>query len=111
MYTFPILIKKIRDEAGLTQPEFARILEVSPALIAMVETGQKNVSKKLVTKLAEKLFVHPSSITPFIFITEDFNINKTTGVEKKLIELGEKMQTLLIKNKSRKLKNAKQTLS
>jgi hypothetical protein len=71
----------------------------------MVETGQKDVSKKLVSKLAEKMSVHPSSITPFIFITEDLNLNKSTGLEKKLIGWGEKMQEMLIKDRSKKLKN------
>ena len=98
MYTFPELIKKIRDEAGLTQAEFAKVIDVSPVLIAMVETGKKEVSKNLVIKLAEKMKVHPSSITPFLFINDTNPIKNVSGIEKMLVVWGEKMQTHLIKD-------------
>jgi len=104
MHSFPTLLKKIRKEAGLTQTQMASVLNVSPVLIAMVETGKKEVSKNLIIRLAEKMSVHPSSITPFIF-TNDFNMNKSTPLERKLIEWGEKMQEMLITKKSKKLKN------
>ena len=55
MYSFPELIKKIRSEANMTQADFAKAIDVSPVLIAMVESGQKEVSKKLILKLAKKL--------------------------------------------------------
>jgi len=101
MYTFPQLIKNIRKEADLTQKELADALEVSTALIAMVETGQKEVSKKLVTKLAELMDVHPSSITPFLFTLGEHPSSK---VERLFISYGEKMQEHLIKNRAKKLK-------
>jgi transcriptional regulator with XRE-family HTH domain len=104
MLTFPELIKKIREEAGLTQSEFAKALDVSSVLIAMVETGQKEVSKKLVLRLSEKMNVHPSSITPFLFIDKNNPINKVSGIEKKLVELGEQIQIRLIKDKAKLLK-------
>lgn len=102
MYTFPELIKKIRNEAGLTQEKFAKILGVSPVLIAMVESGQKEVSKKLVLRLAKKLSVHPSSITPFIFVDKPMG-KKMTDIERSLIRLGEKIQTLLIEKRAKHL--------
>lgn len=104
MYSFPELIKKIREEAGLTQPEFAKALGVSTVLIAMVETGKKEVSKKLVTRLAERMNVHPSSITPFLFIEKGVPIKETSGVEKLLIEWGEKIQTILVKDRAKLLR-------
>lgn len=104
MYTFPELIKKIRDEAGLTQTQFASILEVSPVLIAMVETGQKEVSKNLLLKLADKLNVRPTSITPFLFWTKKDQTQTSSQMEKSLIDFGENMQTYLIKERSKLLK-------
>ena len=104
MYTFPELIKNIRNEAGLTQPEFAEALEISSALVAMVETGQKEVSKKFVNKLAEKMDVHPASITPFLFVDKNMDGKNLSSIEKSLISLGEKMQTLLIKKRSNLLR-------
>jgi len=104
MYTFPDLIKKIRDEAGLTQAEFAKALGVSAVLIAMVETGQKEVSKNLLIKIAELLNVHPSSITPFLFIDREKFSKDPSVIDKKFIEWGEKMQTHLIKDRAKLLK-------
>lgn len=100
MYTFPELIKNIRSEAGLTQPEFAKALGVSPALIAMIETEQKEVSKNFITILAGKMQVHPASITPFLFIDKDFKDGKLSLIEKGLIDAGEKVQDLLIKKRA-----------
>jgi len=102
MYNFRNLLKQIRKESDLTQEEFARALSVSTILISMIETGQKEASKNFVEKLAEKLDVHPISIAPFVF-TED-NAIKLSGVEKKLILVGEQVQNYLIKTKSKRLK-------
>ena len=102
MYTFQGLIKKIRSESGLTQAEFARALNVSAVLIAMIESGQKEVSKNFVLKLAELLRVHPVSITPFLFISNDKN--HATGLEKDFLSWGQKMQTLLIQKRAKELK-------
>ncbi len=104
MYTFPNLIKKIRDEAGLTQAEFAKVLDVSSVLIAMVETGQKEVSKNLVIRLAEKMHVHPSSITPFLFVDEENSLKNVSGIERMLVKWGEKMQDHLINDRAKTLK-------
>jgi transcriptional regulator with XRE-family HTH domain len=104
MYSFPVLIKKIRDEAEMTQAEFAKSLGVSVVLISMVETGQKDVSKNLLIRLAKKLDVHPSSITPFLFIIENDKQENLTGIEKSFIKWGEKLQEHLIKNRAKQLK-------
>lgn len=104
MYTFPELLKKIREESNLTQSELAIVLGVSTVLISMIETGQKNVSKAFVTKLANKLGVRPTSIMPFIFVDEDVSEESLAGPEKALILLGEKLQTYLIKKRAKNLK-------
>lgn len=103
MYTFPELIKKIRKEAGLSQEEFAIALDVSTVLIAMVETGQKEVSKNLLTRLAEKMEVHPASITPFLFIEKDKPLSAITLIERTFINWGEQMQEHLIQDRAKLL--------
>lgn len=100
MYTFQELFKKIRSESGLTQPEFAKALKISPALVAMVETGQKEPSKKLVTILAKKMKVHPSSIMPFLSVEKSIKLENLSEIERTLISWGEKMQTFLIEKKA-----------
>ena len=104
MYTFPELIKNIRNEADLTQAEFAKAVDVSPVLIAMVETGQKEVSKKLLLKIAESLDVHPASITPFLYGHEARDGQHLSTVERQFLTWGTKLQNHLIKTKSKNLK-------
>ena len=104
MYSFPELIKKIRQEAGLTQVEFAKAIDVSPVLIAMVESGQKDVSKKLIVKIANGLKVHPASITPFLY-SDDAKKDDLSSIEKQFLDWGTKLQDYLIKKRARLLKN------
>ncbi|PIZ96555.1 MAG: hypothetical protein COX80_01050 [Candidatus Magasanikbacteria bacterium CG_4_10_14_0_2_um_filter_33_14] len=104
MYSFYQLIKKIREESGLTQEEFAKSLGVSKVLISMVETGQKKVSKSFIIKLAKLLNVHPASITPFLHIYSSKELNKISPIEKKLVLWGEEMQKILIKKRAKKIK-------
>lgn len=104
MYSFPELIRKIRAEAGLTQAEFAAILDVSPVLIAMVESGQKEVSKKLLRKIADALRVHPASITPFLYGDENSESNHSSTVERQFLSWGTKLQDYLIKDRSKLLR-------
>lgn len=109
MYNFPELIKKIRKEAGMTQAEFAKSIDASPVLIAMIESGQKEVSKKLLQKIADKLDVHPSSITPFLYGYEPSDPQSLSPIEKQFLSWGSKFQEQLIMKKSRNLKNGAQT--
>lgn len=103
MYSFPELIKKIRTEANLTQAEFAQAIDVSPVLIAMVESGQKEVSKKLLLKVAEALRVHPASITPFLYGSTAEN-DSLSALEKQFLSWGTKLQDHLIMDRSKLLK-------
>ena len=104
IYTFPQLIKMIRNEAGLTQSEFADEIGVSKILISMVESGQKDVSKNLVRKVAERLNVNPMSITPFLFNENTVNTNNMSKIEKGFLNHGTKMQEYLIQNRAKLLK-------
>lgn len=109
MYTLPELIRKIRAKAGLTQAEFASVLEVSTPLIAMIETGQREVSKNFIIKLAEKMDVHPTSITPFFLVEE--TAGDFTSIDGAVVRFGEKLQDILINRKARKLKEHAESLS
>ncbi len=104
MYTFPELLRQIRDESGLTQEQMGRALDVSTILISMLETGQKEASKGFVVRLADKLDVQPGSMMPFIFVGEGEKPEKMSGIEKTLIETGEKLQLYLIKTRAKRLK-------
>ena len=104
LLTFPELIKLIRQEAGLTQIEFAKLMEVSPVLIAMVESEQREVSKKFIEKLASVLDVHPASITPFLYSQSGEPNDTTSDLEKKLLSIGVKLQDYLIKKRAKKLR-------
>lgn len=107
MLTFDKLIKFIRQEANLTQQELAEVLEVSTILISMIENKSKEPSKKFVYKLAEKLNVHPSTIMPFITFEEGTNAENYSGLEKKLLQLGQDLQEKLIKKRACNLIKAK----
>lgn len=106
MYKFPELIKEIRTAAELTQSEFAGAVGVSPILIAMVESGQKEVSKNLLLKIAEKMEVHPSSITPFLygFDMKGREEGDLPAIERQFLSWGLRLQTQLINKKSKNLK-------
>lgn len=103
MYTFPELLKKIRDESELTQIELAKILGVSTILVSMIESGQKKASRNFIIRLAAKLGVQPGFIAPFAF-SEKKEPCEISNLEKNLIILGEKLQYYLIKEKAKKLK-------
>ena len=45
--------------------------------------------------------VHPASITPFLFISKDDPVGKTSEVERMLIRWGEKMQKHLIRDRAK----------
>jgi len=100
----PELIKKIRGASGLTQKEFAEVIQVSTVLVSMIEAGQKDVSKNFIIKLSEKLEVNPSSITPFLYIYKDIDNKDISKIEKTFIDLGEKLQYFLINQKAKNLK-------
>ena len=97
---FPKLLKQIRIEADLTQKELAGILNVSHMLIVMMENGSRQPSRKFMETLATALNVHPMSLTPFIF---DENMDDLSSIEKKLLRVGEELQSKLILGRAKKL--------
>ncbi len=104
-YTFPYFLKQIRKTAGLTQVDLAKALDVSAVLIAMIETGQKPASKKLILSLARLLEIHPGALFPFFFDNEVAPFTKMSNVEKLLLKTGFELQNQLIREKSKHLMN------
>ncbi|MFA5131620.1 MAG: helix-turn-helix transcriptional regulator [Patescibacteria group bacterium] len=104
MVSFPELLKEIRKNSGLTQEELANALSVSTVLVSMIESGQKEISKKFILNLADKLEVHPNSITPFLYGNIDISKISLTKIEEEMIKLGEKLQISLISKKAKNLK-------
>ena len=100
---FNLLLKSIRKEARLTQEELASVLGVSKILIAKLETGKKDPTKRFLYKLAKGLLVSPKSLGTFL-MSESENTDRLTGLEQKIISLGEKLQKMLIKKKAKHLK-------
>lgn len=107
MYSFSELLKKIRVEGSLTQPELAKLLGVSPITVSMIEANQKEAGKNFIKKLAELLDVDPSTIIPFVFERSQGKSQRLSQIEKKLYEVGLEMQNYLITVKARRLKKPK----
>ncbi|MFA5129985.1 MAG: helix-turn-helix transcriptional regulator [Patescibacteria group bacterium] len=104
MYSFSEFLKKIREESDLRQEDLARILGVSTILVSMIETGQKDVSKKFIKVLADKMGVSPISITPFLILEKETTFKHISHTEKTFIRLAEKLQIHLIQMKAKNLK-------
>ena len=101
MYDFPELLKNIRKETKLTQSGLAAKLGVSAILIAMIESGQKEPSKKFVEVLATKMEVSPRAIIPFVYSTNKYSDD--SAFEKHLSQFGMSLQKQLISKKAKNI--------
>lgn len=101
MYDFPELLKSIRKETKLTQAELAAKLGVSTILIAMIESGSREPSKKFVKILAKKMKVSPMAIVPFMYSENKYSDD--SALEKKLLNFGMSLQRQLIKKKAQNI--------
>lgn len=101
MYDFPELLKNIRKETRLTQSALASKLGVSAVLIAMIESGQKEPSKKFVEILAVKMDVSPRAIIPFIYASNKYIDD--SPFEKRLSQFGMSLQKQLISKKAKNI--------
>ena len=50
-----LFIKKLRDERGLTQGEFAKSLKTSQSAVARIESGNQNVTIEQLMKMGDVL--------------------------------------------------------
>lgn len=101
MFDFPELLKNIRKETGLTQSGLASKLGVSAILIAMIESGQKEPSKKFVEALATKMEVSPRAIIPFVYSANKYSDD--SAFEKRLSQFGMNLQKQLISKKAKNI--------
>ncbi len=66
------LIRTIREREGLTQVEFAKMLETSQSAVARMEKGDQNFTTKELDRIGETLGQRLVSLAPR---TDDFEIN------------------------------------
>ena len=99
MYTQRELLKGIRKTAGLTQQELADLLGVHKMLIAMLETGKREMTKDFIDKLAKALGVSSFSISPVLYANEE----RPSGLAGKLVDLAEALQETLVTKTAKRL--------
>lgn len=61
-YHFPYILKKFRQEAGLTQVQLSEQVGVSPSFIGMLESGRKKPSLDMLFQLADALGIRASAL-------------------------------------------------
>lgn len=66
------IIKFIRKNYEMTQREFARVVNCSFALIALVEVGKRNVSKDLENKIRQSFNLDDQDIASITSIMTEF---------------------------------------
>ena len=74
MDTLGMRIRQLRKEKGLTQIQLADIIYVSESYIALIESGKRNPSIEIVSKLADVFHV-----------TTDYIVNGSEAEEDKLM--------------------------
>lgn len=58
-------IKKIRNQAGMTQEQLAEKAKISTTYIGYIETGKKKPSLKVINKIADVLKVKVRDLIPY----------------------------------------------
>lgn len=99
MYTQRELLKGIRETARLTQQELADLLGVHKMLIAMMETGKREMSKDFIASLAKALGVSSLSIAPILYANEP----RPSGLAGRLVDIAEALQKTLVSRVAKKL--------
>ena len=63
----------------------------------------KEPSKKFIVQLSQKLQIHPSALMPFVAFGQKIEDSSLSKIEKKLMEIGVKLQNTLIQKQAKKL--------
>ncbi|MFZ3589612.1 XRE family transcriptional regulator [Bacillus sp. DJP31] len=66
------IIKSIRIHYKMNQREFAKAVNCSYSLIALVELGKRRVTSNLENKVKEKFHLNDDQISYIAFIVEEF---------------------------------------
>ena len=72
----PIVIRRFRDEAGLSQQQFADSLGVSKGFISALEGGRSVPNLDRFIQIADVLSVHPSKLMDALVEEINKNSNK-----------------------------------
>jgi transcriptional regulator with XRE-family HTH domain len=70
-------IRSIRLHYNMTQREFAKAINCSYSLIALVELGKRRVTANLETKVKEKFHLNDEQISYITFLVEEFGKGMT----------------------------------
>ena len=62
-YSFPLKLKMLRLEAGKSQEEFSSELGISRSCLANYETGKRQPSGEMISKIANLCNILPSFLT------------------------------------------------
>jgi transcriptional regulator with XRE-family HTH domain len=75
----PFDLKKFREDAGLTQQEFADKIEYSQATISRIERGEKNVTDKLLLKIESKFATNLDAYKKYEKNKKPASVNTNAG--------------------------------
>ncbi len=71
------VIKSIRIHFDMTQREFAKAINCSYSLIALVELGKRRITTNLEDKVREKFHLNDEQISYINFLIEEFGKGMT----------------------------------
>jgi transcriptional regulator with XRE-family HTH domain len=75
-------VKARRKALGLTQEKLAEEVNTAPTYIAMIESGRRTPSFKMIERIAEVLRVDP----PELFSTKDYPPQSTSMIHEELMD-------------------------
>lgn len=61
--THPTNLRRLREAAGLTQSELARVAKVSKAMVSLVESGQRVPSERWMWAVKEAVAKHLAGVS------------------------------------------------
>lgn len=74
------VLKDLREKAGLSQKELAKLCNMTQVSIAQIETGARNVTIK-----TARIFGKVLHVPPYVFLPEDFQPEPLSEEERAFI--------------------------